>query len=390
MAHVSADRTLDTSTTTGTGAYTVSGTPVTGYRALSAVLSVGDTFYGFVEAVDANGLPTGDWETGFYTYSGANTVTRTTVRASTNANAAVSWAAGTKRVSISLLANAVFEAQPDNTALMPAVGTVTAPSAGYLKWYAKSRAGHIFPTVMDASGKSFSLQTAMFGNRVALIRPGSSTAISSLGLTPTTAATLSHPTLATTNLATSLTRTRFQTSTTAGNASGVRDGVATHWLGNGAGKGGFFAHFYFCSGSIAIATQQRMVGLSSSVSALAGEPSSSMADFIGMCKDGADTNWFISRRTGTGAATKVDLGVAVATDQVFHMTLHAEANGSAIFVKINRYNNDGTETNLLDTSYNTSIPTSTTFLARHLQTRNNAAASACNMEMCAIYSESDL
>ena len=50
MAFVTADRVLDSSTSTGTGAFVVSGTPAAGYRTFSAVMSVGK----------ANGVPVMD------------------------------------------------------------------------------------------------------------------------------------------------------------------------------------------------------------------------------------------------------------------------------------------------------------------------------------------
>jgi hypothetical protein len=99
MALVVADRIQESSTSTGTGAFTLAGAG-TGFRAFSAVCSTGDTLYYLIEALDANGNPSGDWEGGLGTYSAANTLTRTTPAASSNAGAAVDFAAGTKRVSL--------------------------------------------------------------------------------------------------------------------------------------------------------------------------------------------------------------------------------------------------------------------------------------------------
>jgi len=106
MALIVTDRVKETSTTTGTGALTLAGA-ATGFRAFSAVCSTNDTFYYAIQAVDGSGAPTGDWEVGLGTYSGANTLTRTTVLASSNAGAAVSLAAGTKQVWLDLAASQV-------------------------------------------------------------------------------------------------------------------------------------------------------------------------------------------------------------------------------------------------------------------------------------------
>lgn len=114
MAHVSEPRVLETSTTTGTGALTLAGA-ITGFRAFSSVMtSPSDTCLYYIEAVDADGVPTGDWECGLGTYSGANTLTRTTVVRSSNSGSAVSFAAGTKRVGITILGDDIHSAAPSS------------------------------------------------------------------------------------------------------------------------------------------------------------------------------------------------------------------------------------------------------------------------------------
>ncbi len=104
MAHVTADRVKDTTTTTGTGAVTVSGTDPTGYRTFSAVCSTNDTFFYCIAHQSAT-----EWEVGLGTYSSANTITRTTVLASTNSNTAVSFSAGTKDVFLTLAAAKILQ-----------------------------------------------------------------------------------------------------------------------------------------------------------------------------------------------------------------------------------------------------------------------------------------
>jgi hypothetical protein len=94
MAFVLADRVRESSTTTGTGAIALGGAVNGSYNPFSAVMSIGDTcWYAIV-------LPGSAWETGIGTYSGVNTLTRTTVLASSNGGAAVSFGAGTKDVFI--------------------------------------------------------------------------------------------------------------------------------------------------------------------------------------------------------------------------------------------------------------------------------------------------
>ena len=95
MALVVADRVKETTTTTGTGAITLAGA-TTNFVTFSSVLSNGDTtYYAIVD--DANT----DFEVGLGTYaSSGNTLTRTTVLASTNSGSAVNLSAGSKEVFI--------------------------------------------------------------------------------------------------------------------------------------------------------------------------------------------------------------------------------------------------------------------------------------------------
>lgn len=101
MALIQADRTLETSTTTGTGSYTLAGA-VVGFRAFSSVAANGDTVEAYVEEVDVNGVPSGGWETGTYTWGTGGILARTVISASSNGGAAVNWVAGTRRVGLGL------------------------------------------------------------------------------------------------------------------------------------------------------------------------------------------------------------------------------------------------------------------------------------------------
>lgn len=270
-----------------------------------------------------------------------------------------------------------------------AIADPATPPAGFLRQYAKSLATRLMPKFVGPSGLDSAIQPALFQNRVILWTPGTAAVPLYSGQTATLAATASHPTPTTTNIGSVISRTQFTTTTTAGNAAGLRSPVGTALIGNTTGRGGFFFNARFNQGSLHTNGVQKMVGLSSSVAALAGDPSSTMNDFIGMSLDAADTNWQFSRRTGAGAATKVNLGVGAAADQMFEITMFIVPSGTALGVRIQQYANDGTSTILLDTSYNTILPAVTTFLGIHFQVRNGALAAAHNMSMSRIYLESD-
>ena len=99
MALVIEDRVMEKSVSNGTGDFTLTGAE-TGYRTFSTVCSVGDSVYYTIQSVASSGLPGTEWECGYGTYSAANTLTRTTIIASSNSNAAVSFSAGNKQVFI--------------------------------------------------------------------------------------------------------------------------------------------------------------------------------------------------------------------------------------------------------------------------------------------------
>ena len=92
MAFVIKDRVKETTTTTGTGTVTLLGA-VSGFEAFSAIGNTNTTYYAIVhQSAD-------EWEVGIGTYTASGTtLARTTVLSSTNSDAAVDFAAGTKDV----------------------------------------------------------------------------------------------------------------------------------------------------------------------------------------------------------------------------------------------------------------------------------------------------
>jgi hypothetical protein len=92
MPLVVKDRVNETSTTTGTGTFTLAGA-VTGFQTFAAIGDGNTTYYTIV-------LQGGtEWEVGLGTYtSSGTTLSRDTVLSSSNSNNAVNFSAGTKNV----------------------------------------------------------------------------------------------------------------------------------------------------------------------------------------------------------------------------------------------------------------------------------------------------
>ena len=89
---LAADRVKETSTTTGTGNFTVSGA-VTSFRTFNAAFGTNVRFYYAIVSQSAS-----EWEVGEGYLSDATTLVRDDVMSSTNSNALVNFSAGTKDV----------------------------------------------------------------------------------------------------------------------------------------------------------------------------------------------------------------------------------------------------------------------------------------------------
>lgn len=137
MPHRTPARVQQTSTSTGTGDITVSGS-VAGFQLFSDEFSIGDTGHMAIVAVDANGVPTGDWETCDTTYSALNTLTRGTFRDSSTGSR-INFGPGTKRVfAYTIPAAAVGDSPP------------SIPAPGQLWW--DSNGGTLYISYVDADG----------------------------------------------------------------------------------------------------------------------------------------------------------------------------------------------------------------------------------------------
>ena len=107
MAFVSEDRVKETSSTTGTGDFTLDGA-VTGFKAFSEVCSTADTFfYAIVNNVS------GEFEIGEGTFTAGGALQRDTVLSSSNSDAAVNFGSGSKDVFLTAPADSLIQSDTD-------------------------------------------------------------------------------------------------------------------------------------------------------------------------------------------------------------------------------------------------------------------------------------
>jgi hypothetical protein len=265
------------------------------------------------------------------------------------------------------------------------------PAAGGLLLYARSLAGRLMPKFIGPFGIGTILQESLSGNAVFIVSASSgSNAPTVLGGTITTANTMSLAQVAnSTNLWFTVLKKRFQTNTTAGNASGMRTSY-TQWVRSAtAGAGGWFFRAQFGT-STNEASSHKFIGLCQQITALNNEPSL-LVHMIGMGHDSTDANtgnWFLMHNDGSGTATKIDLGANAArnaTDGYDLIMFCPPGPGSRIFVLIV---NIRTGVVVYDSSVSTDLPAQGTALAFKGEVRNGLST-ADNLEFAKVYISSD-
>lgn len=168
MALVVADRIKETTTTTGTGTVTLLGAS-TGFQSFAAVGNANTTYYAIVAQTGT------EWEVGIGTYTlSGTTLARTTVLASSNSGAAVTFSAGTKDVFVTYPAGKTVTT--DTLAFPPAIGTTT-PAAGAFTTLAASSTATLSgltastALALDASKNAVSVTNTGTGNNVLATSP---------------------------------------------------------------------------------------------------------------------------------------------------------------------------------------------------------------------------
>ena len=128
MAHVVADRVRETTTTTGTGTYTLAGA-VTGFETFGSIGNSNTTYYCCTDGTD--------FEVGVGTYtSSGTTLARTTILQSSNSDSAVNWSSGTRQIFCTLPAekSVVLDSSGDLTLTGDTYNIVWDKSASQLEF----------------------------------------------------------------------------------------------------------------------------------------------------------------------------------------------------------------------------------------------------------------
>ena len=354
MALIIADRVKETSTTTGTGNFSLAGAAV-GFRAFSAVCANNDYVHYVIQHQSANEweIGLGQWQTGGTLVRAAGNV----LNGSAGAGTLVNFSAGTKDVFIS-------NPLEHRLVLPQLTADPAAPSSGGLL-YNRKKANLDTPYYRGATGLPLSLMAMCISHRELRWLPGTGTTASiNFGINWTVDATQAHPAIASTNRMTRQRRATYTTTTTAGNASGVRTAAAV-----ASREAGFFFHARF--GILTYtSTMQVWCGLSALSTLLAGEPSA-QNDSAVMSKDSGETVWqVLTRDTVSASKTSTGRNTAAAGDaEIFDVFIYCAPGGNVWF----RVEEVGTGTVVLaDTEKSANLPTSTAQLYIHTAFRNSA------------------
>jgi hypothetical protein len=374
MALITADRVKESATTTGTGNFTLAGA-VTGYRAFSVVCANNDTVLYCIAHKTLT-----EWEVGLGTWQTGGTLVRAdaNVRSgSAGAGARVNFSAGDKEV---------FITSPADLLHLPGLSAdPAAPGSGVIL-FSRSKAGRSLPRFIGPSGIETAVQPALWSNSVVMWLPGASTTASiAFGTTWTISATQAHPTIADTNVMTSIRRATYSTTTTAGNASGVRS-IAALVLRN---RGFYFAARW---GILTYsATMQAWCGLGAASGIITGDPSAAN-NSCGMSKDTGETTWQVFTRDGS-TTSKTSTGRTTAAGgsaEVFDFFMFCKPSDSKITFRVDDIA-AGTSV-LADTEKSSNLPVGTTPMYAHCECRNvtGGAGTAVAIFLAKMYIETDL
>lgn len=402
MAHISEDRVLETSTTTGSGNFALAGA-VTGYRTFASQMAVSDTCWYAIWGVDANGSPTGEWEGGLGTYSATNTLTRTTVLESSNAGSVVTFSAGTKYVAITLLAAKTGQVDNVGAMLFPqATAEPPTPASGNYLYAKEIIPGQTSLKTKRPSGVDSPIQDAIAFNRF-IKYVGGGTVITAIGggvLTAATAGTTVTGLSSGGNIRNALPRTQYATAATANSINALyqnnANSIGMNLLrGSINGEGGFRVVIRFGLGATS-ASNRVFVGLRDVVTVPTNvDPfTSSTPGAIGLVANSATSaNYRIAHNVSGTAPTTIDLGAnfPVNNTDLYELALFCRpftSTAGNIGYRVRRYTNTGDPAFEASGTISTNIPTGTTFLYPGIW-MVNVAASAVNFQVNSITVESD-
>lgn len=401
MTHQYADRVAESTTTTGTGAITLAGA-LTGFVAFSTICSVADTVYYSVWCVDGSGNANGVWETGFGTYSGTNTLTRTTpIKGSATTPVTL---AGTSYVTLSSIASQTPQFGPDNGITMPSAGTtaLTKPPTSTIQIAGKQIATRGMLTAYGPKNTEYFAQPFMGRQHVGIwTAPGGATTVPGVnGITAITASGTATARVVTPgSLAGMMRRVGYPSAATAGSLGGGRIPTATVTCGSGTlndGSGFLMIERWVESTPAVVSGQLAFCGMSSNTGApVATTNPNTLTNTVGIIQIPTDaTQWYWYAGGSSAAFVQTAIGIGIGapggnSTTAWELAIYCPTDTANTYYMQLTNMTTGTiaSTNITGTS--AQVPQSATILAWRHFCSNNATALACGIDISSIYLETD-
>jgi hypothetical protein len=279
---------------------------------------------------------------------------------------------------------------------LPAIANPATPAAGGLKLFGREIAGRHYAAVMGPSGLDTSLQPLLGRNKIAWAQPnGNSTVIGQMGLALSSTGTATAKNWASTRRYTRMRGIEYLMTTASTSAiAGWRGGALQYSVGgDAAGDGGFS---YICrwgpATGVAIATTRAFVGLVASAAAPSDASNPSVrTNQIGMGWDLGDANVQIMHNDGSGASTRIDLGVSFPRPtedrtQVYELALFSPPGPvQSVTYEVTNLNTGETATGTITTD----LPSTATGLNAYGHMSVGGTSSVVGICLFSVYIETD-
>lgn len=289
--------------------------------------------------------------------------------------------------------------------LVLVAGTPTIPIADTTKLFGKKLGfTRIMPAVMGPAGMDYTLQPALFRQKIGIWSPPGNSAnlpgIFGVG-SWSAVGTATARNVATTNLLTRMRRLAYVSTAVAGNIASVRTGQAQFTTGNGAGLGGFYSSRRFArSDAAAVAGARFFCGFTSNVAAPTNVEPSTLTNCVGIAQLSTDSTQLYLVRGGSAAQTAIALGTGfppfngtpgVTTGVPYDFQVWCPPNSNGVINwQLDRLDT-GTSTGgtITPTTLGVQTPANTTLLNAVTWSCNNTTALATAFDLIHFYIETD-
>lgn len=385
------NRVLVTTTTTGTGSFTIDST-VTGFR--SIVTADGNSFWYSAWSVNASGTPTGEWEYGYGTRTSGTVIARTSVlKNSTGGSGALNFSAGTKYIAVTLLSDRVVQMTEERVSIIPRrlnpPGDILTEGAYFSSVPVASQESLFFRNASTANSDRYFQETIGYERFVKY--SGGQATINAIGggaLTAITAGTAVTPDFTGSILINRIPRTQYATTAQANNINALYSNAlttSTNVYRNNAntGWGGFRLIMRFRLSATQV-NSRFFAGLRDVVSAPTNvDPfTSTTPGAVGIVANLATSaNWRIAHNISGTAPTTIDLGASynVSTDDIVELTLFSPPYTSgtpSINYRVAKYSGLAVLAGATEGTLTTNLPAVNTFLNPTIWMVNVTAAVA--------------